>query len=198
MKRTSHPPRCETVEREALDTMPSHLDFSIPSTFLTALGIGVLQPLYLVVVTRIRSVSGRNALQFSLSVVIMVTLWTGTFVAMPSLRPTGIADFALGLMVLAGATLFYLGLWGLLSRGYTLGVLLTLNANRPLNEDEIANAYRGGEGLSWIMRHRFGGLIAAGLVERQGDRVTLTRCRGLMVARLYQISIATLGLRRTG
>jgi len=95
--------------------------------------------------------------------------------------------------------LFYLEVWGLLSRGYTIGVLLTLlNADHPLTETEISSQYRGGEGLDWVMRHRLGGLIAAGLVEQQGDRVALTCIRGRAVARLYEVSITVLGLRRTG
>jgi hypothetical protein len=179
--------------------MSGELDFSMTSALLNALWISILQPLYLLVATRLPHLKGRNALQFLLSTAITVALWAGAVLAVPSLRPSGFVDTAVCLMVLAGGMLFYLEVWGLLSRGYTLGVLLTLlNAEHPLSENEISTRYRGGEGLDWIMRHRVGGLIAAGVVERQGDHVVLTRVRGLAIARLYKTSIIALGLRRTG
>jgi len=46
-------------------------------------------------------------------------------------------------MALSGGMLIYLEFWGLMSRGYTLGILLTLlDAERPLTETEIASRYR--------------------------------------------------------
>ncbi len=48
------------------------------------------------------------------------------------------------------------------------------------------------------MHHRMAGLEAAGLVERQGDRVVLTQRRGRLVAWSYRLVIALLGLRTTG
>ncbi len=86
-----------------------------------------------------------------------------------------------------------------MTRGYTLGILLTLlNEDRPLGADEIFTAYRGGEGLGWIMRHRLGGLGAAGLLRKDGNQLILTPGRGMLVVRLYRVCIATLGLRKTG
>jgi hypothetical protein len=51
--------------------------------------------------------------------------------------------------------------------------------------------------MGWIMRHRLGGLLAAGLVRRQGDRVVLTGV-GALIGILYRAAVATLGLKVTG
>jgi hypothetical protein len=178
--------------------MSGQLDISMPPALLIALSIGILQPLYLFALTRISGLRDHNALQFLLSVAIMVALWVGAVLSVSSLRSTSFADIALSLMVLGSGMLFYLEIWGLLSRGYTLGILLTLlKAGCPLNEKEISSGYRGGEGLDWIMRHRLAGLIAAGLVEHQGDQVLLTPVRGLVIARLYQAGIIAVGLHKT-
>jgi hypothetical protein len=102
-------------------------------------------------------------------------------------------------MALADSMLVYLEIWGLMSRGYTLGIILTLyNAGRLLSEAEVSRSYRGGEGLAWIMCHRVGGLMAAGLVAKRNEDLVLTPLRGRIVAHLYRISIFVLGVRRTG
>jgi hypothetical protein len=102
-------------------------------------------------------------------------------------------------MTLVSMTLAYLEVWGLLSRGYTLGVLLTLyKAQAPLTESQIAAAYRGGDGLTWIMSHRLGGLTAARLVAVRDGAVQLTPLLGRIVAHSYRAAITVLGLRRTG
>jgi hypothetical protein len=174
------------------------LDFNMPGPLFAALILCVLQPFFLFAITRIIGMRGHTATQFLLSSAITMVLWVAAIYAIPALRPSGLADIAIGLMLLVGGTLAYLCLWGVLVRGYTLGVLLTLlKAAGPLTEQEIARLYRGGEGLDWIMRHRLGGLYAAGVVENRGGRLVLT-IRGLTVAKLYQTSIVTLGLRRTG
>lgn len=179
--------------------MLAHMDFSMPASLLWALIVGALQPLVLLAVTRWSRLAGRNALQFLLCTLGMWLLWLVSVAIVPAVRPINAVEAVLCQMVLAGSALFYLEVWGLLSRGYTLSVLLTLlKAGRPLTGAEIASLYRGGDGLDWIMHHRLGGLEAAGLVERQGDRVTLSPFRGMLIARLYAVSIAVLGLHRTG
>ncbi len=101
-------------------------------------------------------------------------------------------------MILAGALLVYLEAWALLSRGYTLGLLLTLfRGAGPMTDAALAASYRQGQGLGWIMRHRLGGLISTRLVRRQGDLIVLT-LPGAIIALLYRAAIAVLGLKVTG
>lgn len=178
---------------------PGLLEFDIPGALLAALLAGVPLPLYLLLVTRLPGLAGRNPIQFLLGSVIAFGVWLLAVLVVPAFRPSGIADLAVALMALAGGMLVYLEIWGLLSRGYTLAVLLTLaQAGKPLAPEEISAGYRGGDGLEWIMRHRVAGMIAAGVVERRDTQLVLTPGRGMLVARLYRLSIAVLGLRRTG
>ena len=70
-------------------------------------------------------------------------------------------------------------------------------AAHPLRDSELAALYRGGAGLSWIMRHRMTGLVNTGLVSVEAGHVTLGRF-GTFVATLCKYSIIVLGLRKTG
>ena len=161
-----------------------NLDFSLAPSVAAALAIGLAQPVYLFALARIPLLFGRNALQFLLGALVGLLLW------MLFVRPISILE----LMALGLPLLVYLAIWGLMSRGYTLGILLTLHgAGRPLTAAEIRAAYRGGDGLDWILRHRSRAMVAAGVL--QGDRLTP---RGALVARLHALSVAALGLRRTG
>ena len=174
------------------------LDFSLTPTVLYALAAGAALPMYLALIARLPRFAGRNALQFLLGCLVMVVLWIG-LVLWSGPRSPGRAEVCVGLMILAAEALFYLEVWSLLSRGYTLGLLVTLHrVHRPLDEEELARSYRGGSGLSWIMEHRVSGLIAAGLVREEGGMVVLTPVLGVAAARLYKFSISVLGLRRTG
>ena len=175
------------------------IDFSFPVPIATALAHVALFPVYLIATGRFTRLAERGPLRFLLACVLTVLVWCASMALWPRLRPSGIRDVLEGLAVLAGAMLFYLEGWSLLTRGYTLGILLTLlTEGRPMNEHEIALRYRGGDGLSWVMRHRLGGLTGAHMVRQQQDRFTLDPIRGVFIARLYRLCIATLGLKRTG
>src|SRR5205807_7885585 len=110
--------------------------------------------------------------------------------AVPSAQESEITEMALGFMILGAALLFYLEVWALLSRGYTLGLLLTLHrAGRPLDDSELAARYRGGAGLSWIMSHRIDGLLSAGLVSLENGQVVLSPRLGTLVATACKYAI---------
>lgn len=173
-----------------------HIDFSLSEPLVATLAIGVLQPLYLAVVTRIPQFKGRNASQFLASCIVTVVLW-GLYLTLA--RHVTTEDVVIGGMILIAGGLAYLEVWALLSRGYTLGMLITiLNAGRALNSAELAALYRGGEGLDWVMRHRVGGLITSKMLRQSGENLQLSSVPGLQVAWLYRICVAILGLRRTG
>lgn len=175
------------------------LDFSLTPPVLWALVVGCALPLYLAVIARLKPLAARNALQFLCGLFVMVVLWSGLVALRDGPRPLDIGELSTGLMILGAGSLLYLEVWGLLSRGYTLGLLLTLyRADRPLTEGELAENYRGGSGLSWIMEHRLSGLVGAGLVRERDGVLALTPALGVPVAWLYKASILLLGLRRTG
>ena len=175
------------------------IDFSLPGALLCAFVVGALQPAFLWPITRIPAVAGRHSIEFLLSFFVGLAVWLAAIVLIEAFRPSGVGDVVIGLFALGGAALLYLEIWGLMSRGYTLSILIALlEAGGPISTDEIARRYRGGEGLDWIIRHRLGGLESVGAIERRGDIVTLTTPFGLFIAQLYGMCIAILGLRKVG
>lgn len=174
------------------------IDFSMSRLTLIALACGLAMPCWLFVVARLPGLAGRNAPQFLAAFVLMILSWgAGGWLVTGGAFPD-IFEVFMSLCILGTASLFYLEVWALLSRGYTLGLLLTLfQSTKPLTENELAGAYRGGDGLDWIMEHRLSGLAAANLVTIGNGVITLTPS-GALIAYLYRISIAVLGLRKTG
>lgn len=178
----------------------SHIDLTWPSPLTAALFSIFLQPIYLFVLARLPGLVGRNALQFTISaVLVLVTFGVCAVASIPQSSAEFSPQLAVGLMALAGGLILSLEAWGLLSRGYTIAILLTLlEAARPLTERDIINSYRKGEGLEWIMRHRMSGLVSAGLVTLNGNNVVLTPILGKFVSRLTRMMVTMLGVRRTG
>lgn len=177
--------------------MIGHLDFATGAAVLASLFAAGLFPAVLALLSRLPGLRDRNALQFFVSSVVTLGVWGIALCALGEPAATG-ADLATSVMTLAGALLVYLEAWALLSRGYTLGLLLTLFRGKcPMTDAELSASYRQGQGLGWIMRHRLGGLLSTRLVRRQGDLVVLT-FYGVVVARLYRAAIAFLGLKVTG
>jgi hypothetical protein len=167
------------------------LDFATSTPIAAALGVIAGTPLLLAALARVPGLRGRNALQFSLVVVAGFAAW------LACAKSATAVEAQYGFLLLAAAELLYLEIWGLLSRGYTLGVLATLHAaGTPLSAEDLAARYRGGDGLDWILRHRMGGLVATGLVSASDGRLALT-APGTAVAALYRVAAALLCLRAT-
>lgn len=174
------------------------IDFSIPPALAAAAIVTALFPLILAATQASSRLGERHAARFTASALLCLGAWLLLALILSRGSPSAV-DVVTGFCFLSGALIFYLQVWSLMTRGYTLAILLTLQkAGRPLTDDEIFAAYRGGDGLGWIMRHRLGGLIGAGLVTHEGDRLRLQDGRGVQVVRLYRLAIAVLGLRRTG
>ena len=175
------------------------LDFTIPASLVASFVVVLGLPLCLALVARLPFAAGRNALQFLVSVIIILVVWASVLSLIPPAQPKNTAEIVLGAMVLGAAIVFFLEIWALLCRGYTLGLVITIyRSGRPLSAAELARRYRSGEGLEWIMRHRLAGLEAAGLVYRAGDDLILSRRRGWAVAWICRAAIAVLGLKATG
>jgi hypothetical protein len=177
--------------------MIGHLDFAAGAAVAAALLAAVLFPALVAVLARLPGLRDRNALQFLAGTLIVLVVWALVWGLASAARPSA-AELATSLMIVGGALLIYLEAWGLLSRGYTLGLLLTLfHGARPMTEAELARSYRQGQGLGWIMRHRLGGLLSTGLVRRKDDRIVLTPA-GALIGVLYRVAVAVLGLKVTG
>ena len=175
------------------------MTFAFPPSLLAPLAAGLLIPLFLLPLARLPALAGRNPLQFAFAVLAAYAVWGMSVAAFASQRPPDAIAALAGAMTIGGFALFFLEVWGLMSRGYTLGVMLSLlRAGHPMTSDELAGAYRGGDGLDWIVHHRLSGLAASGIVRREGGCVALTSPKGVLVARLYRMAIRMLGLRRTG
>jgi hypothetical protein len=176
------------------------MTFAIPPALIFPAVLALVFPVTLFLTTRLPRLKGKNALQFLLAALIQAGLWLCGSLFMPEpLSSSNPADWIPGALTIGSALLLWLEAWALLSRGYTLSMLLVLlRAAKPLAIEELARRYRNGVGLGWIMQHRLGGLRAAKLVRKEGEEVVLTPRRGFMVAAAYQVAITVFGLRRTG
>jgi hypothetical protein len=175
------------------------LDFSIDPPLVSAFAFAASNPLWLAVLARLPGLRGRNPLQFLLSSLASFAGWAAFLLHLSQSEPIAMADLLLGFMAMAAGTLVVLEIWALLSRGYTLSLLLALlRAEGPMSPQALASVYRGGEGLSWVFRHRLSGLVKAGLIERANGILMLKAPLGVIIAFAYRLCIAFLGLKRTG
>lgn len=96
---------------------------------------------------------------------------------------------------------FFVGfglIWGVMTRGYTIAMLIEFHrAGGPLTEEALAAAYSGGRGLSWLFDKRLGGIHRLGLIVRDGGNVELTPA-GRIVAFGSRAALRVLGLKRFG
>lgn len=178
--------------------MINGIDFSMDYATQIAWIACALFPIVLMVIVRIPRFSGRNALQFLLSYCITTIGWISALMLIFQVSSISVGSLCVSFFLYSGMMLGYLEIWGLLSRGYTLGILLTFyKAKTSLTTHELACLYRGGEGLNWLIKHRFSGLTSAKMIELQNNKIILTR-RGIMIAYLYKLSVRFFGLRYTG
>lgn len=180
--------------------MIHNIDFSIAYPTKVALITCALFPFVLMIIARIPVLEGRNALQFLLSGILTTLGWLislGMFIQ-GSYSNIDASSLWISFFLYTGVMLVYLEIWALLSRGYTLGLLLTFyKSKRPLSSHQLASLYRGGEGLDWLIKHRFSGLLSANMITLQNNKVILTM-RGTIIAFLYKLSVCFFGLRVTG
>ena len=176
--------------------MSGELTFVFQLPVLPAILIALLQPVFLWLLTLVPFLAGRNPIQFALSSVIGIIAFAAWLIAYPVLW----YDALVGCAVLLSSNLIFLEIWALLSRGYTIGLVLTLFKAQPahLTPAQLAEQYRGGDGIEWIMQHRLSGLIQTGIVAHENEKLRLTSFPGLPVVWLYKFAIRFLGLRRTG
>jgi hypothetical protein len=161
----------------------------------SAIGLLAIFPVVLALVARVDALRGRNAIQFLVACAMSTAVMLLWLILRPEPR---LANTVLAGMLFATGLMLHLEVWALLSRGYTLGLVAAIRrASGPVSADQLAATYRGGDGITWIMRHRLGGLERARLVRRDGDSVRLTWL-GVLVGYSHRALVRVLGLRRTG
>lgn len=175
------------------------MEFRIPAEIIYPLAVSLAYPATLYSCALHPGLRANNAARFFAAALLQAAIWLlGSLVLPGDFRPRSFPDWLLGAFVWSSVMLLYLEAWALLSRGYTLAMLLVLQKSAtPISAAQIARDYRGGSGLSWIMRHRVGGLETAGLVARQSGDLVLTPL-GTWVARGYLAARVVLGLRSSG
>lgn len=179
--------------------MTHGIDFSLSYPIQITLLMSALFPVILLFLAKTVWLSGRNALQFLATYLLTTFSWVSILLIFTK-EPINlfVNSLWISFFLYHAIILIYLEIWGLLSRGYTLGLLLTFyKANTPLTIDALANSYRGGKGLYWLIHHRFAGLAAAKIIKLDHDKVTLT-ARGKFIASIYDLSIQFFGLRYSG
>ena len=170
------------------------MDFRLPPELLYSVGVSLAFPVTLFVVTRW---PGHNARRFLVAALLHTVIGaTGELWLPGGPRPATATGWLLGALVWTALLQLYLQVWSLLSRGYTLSMLIVLlQVRESLDATEIARRYRGGAGLGWIMQHRTRGLEAAGMVEARADGALALTGAGSFIARAYLAARGVFGLR---
>lgn len=178
--------------------MLNHIDFAFSTSIFISIASCLLFPVFLFFASRLESYQEKNASQFLICTIITLMSWLCGLILTKSIFFSSIELALTNIFILICALLIYLEIWGLLSRGYTIGLLLTFyKAKKPLNIQELGKCYRSGRGLEWLIEHRFAGLTTADMLRREGDKVTLTY-KGTIIVFIYQLFIRLFGLRYTG
>jgi len=87
-----------------------------------------------------------------------------------------IVPIVTGAALIVAGLVFVLGIWGVLTRGYSVALLITLERlGGPARVEMLERSYSAGRGLRWLTEKRLNGLKAAHVVEVSGDQVIITR-----------------------
>jgi len=86
-----------------------------------------------------------------------------------------IVPIVTGAALIVAALVFVLGVWGVLTRGYSVALLITLERSLgKMSVGDLEAGYSGGRGLRWLADKRLGGLKAARVVEIVDGDVLIT------------------------
>ena len=178
------------------------LGFLPPWPIGAALVVGVLFPAPLWLTRFIPGIAGNPSLRYLAACGLAVAAWIGLL----GLGPAGAGlsfvsplHLVNGLLVLLAAFVISLGLWGLLTRGCSISILLALSTLPGRTTAEALGAlYSGGRGLDWLTRKRVNSLTGAGLATSDGHTLRVAVPRGSFILRLHALIAAALGLKSIG
>lgn len=104
-----------------------------------------------------------------------------------------------GVALIVSALVFVLGFWGVLTRGYSVALLIALNRlGGRASTGELEKAYSAGRGLRWLAGKRLEGLVAARAVVIENGQVTITPSMGAFILRCCVMFQACFRLRDYG
>ena len=171
-----------------------------PSALLAACAAALLIPI-LDLIIRAKLRSTRTELSIVMAVGLSTVAWIVVTTACkwwPGDGDKAVVILA-GLAVIGGGAIVWVEAVSLLSRGYSISILMDLGrAERGMmTVAQVDAGYGGGRGVDWLLDKRIDGLVRLGLVTRSGDDMHLTPA-GSRAARLAGSAIAVTGLRKVG
>lgn len=178
------------------------LEFLVPPFAVgLALGIGLVFPGLLFVTRFMQRIAGDPSRRFGVACLMAAALWLSIVWLGAPLRVSAqvLIHLVNGALVLCAAFIFWLGLWGLLTRGCSVAILL---GGRMLGDHfsatELGDAYANSRGLRWLTDKRLNSLVRAGLVRLEENSVVVTVPSGHVAALCCRTLNRIIGLRAFG
>lgn len=181
--------------------MSAVLEIVAPPPIGLALLVGLSFPFFLTVTRYWTAIAGSPSTRYIAACIAagatwVALLWCVDYFEPPQSRPLQLVN---GGLVLLTSFVGFLALWGLLTRGCSLAILLALSRFHDSTDlDELASAYSGGRGLEWLTEKRLASLSRAGLIVRNHGLIRVTEPRGFLTARLHLWIVRYLGLKNFG
>lgn len=173
-----------------------------PPAIGLAVAVGLFFPLFLLICRIVPGLSANPSGRYLAACILAIAAWVALLAAAIGGAAGAwppVPDIVNGALVLLAAFVVYLGLWGLLTRGCSISLLLALRSlGTDADTSSLGAAYSGGRGLRWLGDKRINSLSRAGFVVRHGDMVEVTDPVGTLAARLCVLLVKVMGLRSFG
>lgn len=148
---------------------------------ILALALGIFFPIILLVSKYSKLNVSRR---YITSAIVVVLLYALLCLAIPS---NYLIDFS-GLLLLLSILIFFLGVWGLLTRGYSVAILIALHSvGGKATTIELEKNYSGGRGLRWLTAKRLDGLTVSKTIKIEKNQITIRKPLGLLLIKLNKI-----------
>ena len=153
---------------------------SIHLEIIWALALGILFPIILLL-------SKYSKLDVSRRYVTSAAMVIFFYALLCLAKPSNYLINFSGLLLLLSILIFFLGLWGVLTRGYSVAILVSLyNVGGKATTTELEKNYSGGRGLEWLTAKRLNGLSVAKIIKIEKDQITIRKPLGPLLIKLYK------------
>lgn len=172
-----------------------------PPEIGTAILVGLLFPLILLATRYVTAISDNPSRRYVAACAVTLLSWLALLFFMLPAPSSEVRreDLANGLLVLASSFIVFLGLWGVLTRGCSISILVALSqVGEAATETTLGEAYSGSRGLRWLTEKRLRSLVRAGLVKYQNGMILVTRPRGIIAAFVCSTLTKIIGLKNFG
>ena len=126
----------------------------------------------------------------SIRYITMVIATLGTYIFIIGflyVKPFFTIQCVSGLAFLISVCIFILGFWGLLTRGFSVAMLLSLEKNDGAETETLHSGYANGMGLHWFLEKRLAGMRAIGVVVESEGSVKITPILGILALQSYRL-----------